>query len=196
MAKSEAIKNDVNNVSDGTGLAGGYFFRAPLGSTKPADLATELDAAFKVLGFVSEDGFTFSTEADREEIKDMNGETVHSAKSSHSETFTVTLGEVKKGVLAVMYGDGNVTDAGGTLEAHIKGTDTERAIYVFEGVLKNGRKWRRLIHDAQATELGDLTVKAGELFGREVTFTAFKDPASGDYYTDWFESTETEAGEA
>ena len=32
MAKTEATKNDVNNVSDGTGLAGGYFFRAPLGS--------------------------------------------------------------------------------------------------------------------------------------------------------------------
>lgn len=191
MPKTEATKNDVNNVSDGTGLAGGYFFRAPLGSNKPTDLTTPLDAAFKVVGFVSEDGFAFSTEADREDIKDMNGETIHSAKSSHSETFTATLGEVKKGVLAIMYGEKNVEDTAGKLTAHIKGDDTERAIYVFEGVLKNGRKWRRLIHDAQATELGDLTVKAGELFGREATFTAFKDATTGDYYTDWFESTET-----
>ena len=191
MVKTEATKNDVNNVSDGTGLAGGYFFRAPLGSKKPTDLATPLDAAFKVVGFVSEDGFAFSTEADREDIKDMNGETIHSAKSSHSETFTATLGEVKKGVLAIMYGEKNVEDTAGKLTAHIKGDDTERAIYVFEGVLKNGRKWRRLIHDAQVTELGDLTVKAGELFGREATFTAFKDATTGDYYTDWFESTET-----
>ena len=58
-------------------------------------------------------------------------------------------------------------------------------------MLKNGRRWRRLIHDAQPTELGDLEVKAGELFGRETTFTAYKDAAAGDYYTDWFESTET-----
>ena len=191
MAKSEATKNDVNNVSDGTGLAGGYFFRAPLGSKKPTDLTTQLDAAFKVVGFVSEDGFTFSTEADREDIKDMNGETIHSAKSSHSETFTATLGEVKKGVLAIMYGDKNVKDQTGTLEAHITGADTDRAIYVFEGVLKNGRKWRRLIHDAQAPELGALPVQAGELFGRAAPFTAFKAATTGDYYTDWFESTET-----
>ncbi len=191
MAKSEATKNDVNNVSDGTGLAGGYFYRAPLGSTKPTDLEGALDPAFKVLGFLSEDGMTFSTEADREEIKDMNGETTHSAKSSHSETFTATLAEVKKGTLAVQYGEENVEDAAGKLTVHVTGDETERGIYVAECVLKNGRRWRRLIHDAQATELGDLTVKAGELFGRETTFTAYKDATSGDYYTDWFESTET-----
>lgn len=192
MAKTEADTNMVDNVSDAIGVAGGYFFRAPLGSTKPTDLGGALDPAFKVLGIISEDGLTFSTEDDLEEIKDMNGETVHSAKSSHSETFTATLGEVKKGVLAVMYGEKNVEDAAGKLTVHVKGADTERGIYVFEGVLKSGRKWRRLIHDAQATELGDLTVKAGELFGREATFTAYKDATTGDYYTDWFESTETE----
>lgn len=191
MAKTEATKNDVNNVSDGTGLAGGYFYRAQLGSTKPTDLTTPLDAAFKVLGFISEDGFTFSTETDREDIKDMNGETVHSAKSSHSETFTVTLAEVKKGTMAVQYGEKNVDDTAGKLTVHVKGDDPERAIYVAECVLKNGRRWRRLIHDAQPTELGDLAVKAGELFGRETTFTAYKDATAGDYYTDWFESTET-----
>ena len=191
MAKSEAKKNDVNNVSDGTGLAGGYLFRAPLGSTKPTDLDGALDAAFKVLGFLSEDGLTFSTESDREEIKDMNGETIHSAKSSHSENFTATLAEVKKGTMAVMYGDKNVDDATGKLTVHVKGDEAERAIYVAECVLKNGRRWRRLIHDAQPTELGDLAVKAGELFARETTFTAFKDATTGDYYTDWFQSTET-----
>lgn len=191
MAKTEATKNNVDNVSDGTGVAGGYLFRAPLGSTKPTDLATQLDPAFKVLGFVSEDGFTFSTETDREEIKDMNGETIHSAKSSHSETFTVTLAEVKKGALAVQYGTKNVEDAAGEITVHVNGDESERAIYVAECVLKNGRRWRRLIHDAQPTELGDLEVKAGELFGRETTFTAYKDATAGDYYTDWFESTET-----
>ena len=191
MAKTEATKNNVDNVSDGTGLAGGYLFRAPLGSTKPTDLATPLDPAFKVLGFVSEDGFTFSTETDREDIKDMNGETINSAKSSHSETFTVTLAEVKKGTLAVQYGTKNVEDTAGEITVHVNGDESERAIYVAECVLKNGRRCRRLIHDAQPTELGDLEVKAGELFGRETTFTAYKDATTGDYYTDWFESTET-----
>ena len=37
-----------------------------------------------------------------------------------------------------------------------------------------------------------MAVKAGELLGREATFTCFPDAETGDYYTDVIESTETE----
>ena len=189
---AEATTNQVGNVSDGLGVDGGYLFRAPLGTTKPKDIETKLDEAFKCCGFVSEDGLVFATESDREEIKDMNGTTIHSAKSSHTETMVATLAEVKKTTLAIMYGEKNVADESGVLTAHIKGSDPEHATYVAELVLKNGRRWRRVIHDAQVTEVSDLTVKAGELTGREATFTCFADSETGDYYTDYIESTETE----
>lgn len=189
---TEAKTNKVENVSDGLGVDGGYLFRAPIGSNKPTDIKTALDPAFKCCGFVSEDGLTFETESDREEIKDMNGMTIHSAKSSHTETMVATLAEVKRDVLAIMYGENNVTDANGIVTAHIKGADAEHAVYVAELVLKNGRRWRRVVHDAQATELSEMAVKAGELLGREATFTCFPDAETGDYYTDFIESTETE----
>lgn len=187
----EATKNENANVSAAKGVKGGYLFRAPLGSNKPTDLKTQLDAAFKVLGFVSEDGIVFSTESDTEDLKDMNGDIMDSAQSSYKETFTATLAEVKKGVLDVLYGSKNVTDATGLLTVHVKGDQLEHGIYVFEGVLKNGRRMRRLIHDAKVTELGDLALTAGELYAREATFTAYLDAESGDYYTDYYDSTET-----
>lgn len=189
---AESKTNNVANVSDGHGVDGGYLFRAPLGSKKPTDIKSQLDAAFKCCGIVSEDGIVFATETDREELKDMNGTVVHSAKTSHLETMTATLGEVKKEALAIQYGDDQVTDATGTLTVHVKNVEPGHAVYVFEGVLKNGRRWRRVIHDAQVTELSDMTVTAGELLGREATFTCFPDAESGDFYTDYIESTETE----
>lgn len=190
---AEATTNQVANVSDGLGVDGGYLFRAPIGTEKPKDIVAKLDAAFECCGFVSEDGLVFATESDREEIKDMNGTTIHSAKSSHTETMTATLAEVKGSVLGIMYGEQNVTDKSGVLTVHIKGADPGHAVYVAELVLKNGRRWRRVIHDAQVTEVSDLAVKAGELLGREATFTCFPDSETGDYYTDYIESTETEA---
>ena len=94
----------------------------------------------------------------------------------------------------MLYGSANVTDATGLLTVHVNGDQLEHGIYVFEGVLKNGRRMRRLIHDAQVTELGDLTMTAGELYAREATFTAYLDADSGDYYTDFYASTETTEG--
>ena len=42
-------------------------------------------------------------------------------------------------------------------------------------------------------ELGDMTVVYNELVGREVTMTVTKGTTSGDYWTDYIDSTETEA---
>lgn len=189
----KATKNDTANVSGGKGVAGGYLFRAPIGSTKPTDLQAKLDPAFEVCGFVSDDGVVFATETDSEELVDMNGETMETSKTKHAETMTVTFAEIKAGTLAIQYGGKNVADEDGLITVHVKGDEPDHWIYVAELVLKNGRRWRRLVHDGKVTEMGDLTLASGELAGREATITAYKDPDTGDYYTDWIESTETEA---
>lgn len=191
MAEAKANGNNNGNVSSGKGVAGGYMYRAPLGSKKPTDCTTALDSAFKCCGFVSEDGIAFATESDSEELKDMNGDTMHVAKTSSSEQFTLVLAEMKADSQEIMYGEDNVTDVEGLITVHINGAETDRYIYVFELLLKNGRKWRRLAHEANVTELSDLTVASSELTGREATFTAYKDATTGDYYTDYIESTDT-----
>lgn len=189
-----ATPNNTANVSSGKGVSGGYFFAAPMGTAAPTDIETPLADDFKNIGFVSEDGIVFSTESDSEDLVDMNGDTMDTAKGTHSETFTVTFAEVKKDAQAVLYGDDNVTDVDGVMTVHITGEEAPHKVFVFEGVLKNGRRWRRVIHDAKVNEYGDLTVASSELFGREATFAAFKGTA-GDYYTDYYASTETEASE-
>lgn len=189
----ESAKNDTRNVSSGKGLAGGYFFVAPKGAKIPTDIKTALAPEFANIGFVSEDGIAFATETDTDDIVDMNGDVMDTAKTSHTETMTATFAEVKKDTMGLVYGSGNVTDENGIMTVHVKADDAEELVGVLELVLKNGRRWRRVVHSMKVKEMGDLTVASSELMGREVTFSVMRDPESGDFYTDYYESTETQA---
>ena len=52
------MANTVANVSAGKPRATGGIWRAPSGSTLPADASTALDAAFVCLGYANDDGVT------------------------------------------------------------------------------------------------------------------------------------------
>lgn len=184
--------NNAANVSTGKGVAGGYMFVAPLGSTLPTDNTTPLDAAFLNMGYLGDDGISFADSADSETFQDLNGDTIETTNGAVEKSFTVVFREVKKDTLAITRGTANVTDTGGMITAHDKGPSDEAHTVVFELLLKNGRKWRRVGESVKLGELGDMTVVYSELVGREVTMTVTKGTESGDYWTDYIESTETE----
>ena len=50
--------SDVNNVSAGKPKIGGAVFVAPIGTELPEDVTTQLNEAFKGLGYCSDDGIT------------------------------------------------------------------------------------------------------------------------------------------
>ena len=184
--------NNTANVSVGKGVQGGYMFVAPAGSTLPTDYETTLDAAFLNVGYLGDDGIVFSDSSSNDSFYDLNGDSIESSASEIEKTFTVTLREIKKDSLALIYGTANVTDVSGKLTAHDKGPNDASYTVVFELLLKNGRKWRRVVPNCKLGELGDMTIVSTELVGREITMSALKDATSGDYYTDFYASTETE----
>ena len=186
--------NNTANVSTGKGVAGGYMFVAPAGSTLPTDNSTPLDAAFLNVGYLGDDGISFSDSSSSDAFFDLNGDTIETSNGSIEKSFTVVLREIKKDSLALMHGSANVTDADGKLTAHDKGPNDATYAVVFELLLKNGRKWRRVGPQCKLGELGDMTVVYSDLVGREITMNVLKDATSGDYWTDYYDSTEPGPG--
>lgn len=192
MANAVATKNNTDNVSSAKGVKGGYIFRAPVGTTLPTDIKTTLDPAFKVLGYISEDGYVETLETDSEDIVDMNGDLMDSPQTSRVESAQLTLAEIKAETLKVQYGDDNVTDADGIITVKHNGDSVTTSSYVLELLLKNGRRWRKVVPKGQSSELDDLTIAVGELCARALTMKYLTDEDGNTCY-DYIESTETNA---
>lgn len=189
---AESTTNNAANVSAGKGVKGGYIYSAPVGTTLPTDIETELDAAFKVLGFISEDGYVETVEEDSNDIVDMNGDLMDSSNSNRVESAQFTLAEIKAETLKRQYGENNVTDENGIITVKHNSDSHPVFAYVLELVLKNNRRWRKVIPQGQSSELDDLTIASSELCQRALTMKYLTDENGNTCY-DYYESTETEA---
>ena len=191
---AESTTNNAANVSAGKGVKGGYIFSAPTGTTLPTDIETSLDPEFKCLGFISEDGYVESVSEDSSDIVDMNGDLMDSTSSNRVESGQVTFAEIKAETLKRQYGDANVTDANGVITVKHNSDSHPTFAYILELVLKNGRRWRKVVPQGQSSELDDLTIASSELCQRPLTIKYLTDEQGNTCY-DYFESTETQKTE-
>lgn len=190
---AEATANTTANVSAAKGVKGGYIFSAPVGTELPTDIETDLNEAFKVLGFISEDGYVESIEEDSNDLVDMNGDLMDSSNSGRVESAEVTLAEIKAETLKRQYGAENVTDADGVITVKHNSNSHGSFSYVLELLLKDGRRWRKVVPVGQSSELGELTIASTELCQRPLTIKYLTDEQGNTCY-DYIESTETTKG--
>lgn len=188
MAKSNT--NNQANVSVAKGVKGGYIFSAPVGTALPTDIKTSLNTSFSCLGFISEDGYVETVDEDSDDISDMNGDAMDSTNSNRVESAQVTLAEIKAETLKRQYGDANVTDANGVITVKHNSDSHPTFSYVLELVLKNGRRWRKVVPKGKSSELDDLTISGSELCQRALTIKYLADEHGNTCY-DYFASTET-----
>ena len=191
-SKKEYTANSTDNVSSTKGVRGGYIFVAPVGTTLPTDYSTALPTAYKCLGFISEDGYVETVDSDSEDLVDMNGDLMDSPQTSRVESAQLTLAEIKAMTLKLMYGDENVTDKAGVITVKHNGNSNGTWVVVLDLLLKNNRKWRKVVPLFQCSELDDLTLAVGELAARALTAKYLTD-GDGNTCYDYIQSTETNA---
>lgn len=187
---AETNTNNQANVSAGKGVKGGYIFSAPVGTALPTDIKSKLDPAFKCLGFISEDGYVETIDEDSDDLVDMNGDIMDSTNGTRVESAQFTLAEIKADALKRQYGERNVTDENGVISVKHNSDSHDSFSYVLELVLKNGRRWRKVVPAGKSSELDDLTIASSELCQRALTMKYLTDDAGNTCY-DYYESTET-----
>lgn len=171
MADSTA--NDSTNVSLGKFKVGGYAYWAPAGTALPTDSSTPLPAAFKLLGYLSEDGVTGTTDTDTTEVKDPNGTTVMKVISSYSESYQFVMLEIMRAEAAKLrYNSDAVTGTDKSMTIRHQMPSDETFLLVFEIVLTGEVKDRFVIGAASRAEFGDRQVHIGDAQGYDVTCAA------------------------
>ncbi|WP_086350187.1 phage tail protein [Candidatus Enterococcus clewellii] len=174
----------TENVSTAKPKITGPIFSAPLGTTLPADATTDLDNAFKGLGYISEDGLTNTNTPSSDNIKAWGGDTVAVVQSEKEDTFTYKLIEsTNVEVLKEVYGIENVSgslEAGIVVKANAAQLD-EHAI-VIDMILKGGVLKRIVIPHGQVSEIGEISYVDEEAVGYEITLTALPDDQGNSHY--------------
>lgn len=180
-------QNDTANVSVGKGVAGGYFYTAPIGTALPSDYESAI-TGFENCGFITDEGITASTENSSETYKDLNGDDILTASSGRTRTIGLQFAEMNPQSLAEVFGSDNVSvDVDGSITVHHNNNEMPHRSIVMELVLRDGRKWRRVIEDAQVTDWDDMTVASSELLALGVTYTLSLGNMTKDFIIDYIE---------
>lgn len=180
------MANVASNVSFGKPKATGAVFVAPAGTTVPTNATDALDAAFKGLGYVSEDGLVNTVETDTEQVNAWGGDLVLTGQTTFAEMFTVNLIETNVEALKVYHGAANVTvDGGGNITIKQNSGQLPNVVVVFELVLTGGRIKRIVVPNAQiADRSAEITYVDGAPIAYPAVFTAYPD-TDGNTHTEY-----------
>lgn len=186
-------KNNRGNVSTVKGVAGGYLFSAPVGTSLPENFWDPLDEAFECLGFVTEDGLKEAPDGSADDIKDMSGDIVGQTDESTTETLVFALMEISEMSLATRYGHDNVdgNDASQIVVDHNWAKAKEERSIVADLVMKNGRRWRKVIADSTVSERGEMQLNGANVASHEVTVKYLSD-SEGSYCKDYIQQVDAQ----
>lgn len=99
----------TNEVNLGIGAATGMFYHAPAGTALPATPSTTPGEAWEEVGYISEDGITFATGVDRDNLRNWAKKIVRTLPGDDDPTVQVPIISTTAESLKTVFGDENVT---------------------------------------------------------------------------------------
>ena len=167
----------AGNVSAGKPKIGGAVFRAVAGTTPPTDATTSLAAAFKDLGYCSEDGLVNSNSPSSTNIKAWGGDVVLTTLEEKPDTFQFTMIEaLNVEVLKAVYGDANVSgDIATGIHVAANSTQQPNCSWVIDQRLRDGTYKRTVLPDAGISAVGDITYADSAAVGYQTTVACLPD---------------------
>lgn len=170
---ADSTTNDSTMVSLGKFKVGGYAYWAPAGTALPTNASTALSSAFKLLGYLSEDGLTIKTDTGTTEVKDANGTTVMKVITSYAESYQFAMLEVLRVEAAKLrYNTDAVNGSDREMTIKHQMPSGEGFVLVFEIAMTGNVKDRLVIGNGTRAEFGDRQVHAGDAQVYDVTVSA------------------------
>lgn len=171
--------------------AGGYAYRAPIGTTLPTDASTALGSAFEEIGLISSDGIVFSRSETANVYRDYADKVIYTDSTERTETAKITYVETSPSVLKEY--NGNAT---GTATSFYSDSDGDHSsyIYVFEAVIGENMVKRTVCPNGKVTSVDDLTQAPGNLLGYPCNYTFSYDETAGYTVRNYFAATTTTTG--
>jgi hypothetical protein len=172
----------TKNVAAAKPPVGGAIYWAIAGTALPTTAVAVLNAAFKGLGYVADDGLVPTRDTNVEKPKAWGGDTIAALLTDESSSFQFTLVEAfQQAVNEFVYGTGNVTwtaavpgTSPSKFTALDKGGKPNQCVFVFD-MISGSKKMRIVIPLADPVITGERPYVDSDVSGYEVTVEALKD---------------------
>lgn len=164
----------TNVVQETVIAANGFVAIAPVGTTLPGDASGALDAAFSELGYISDEGVTFSPGPETEGINAWQSlQPIRSVLTAYAVDASFTLMQWNEDTLGLAFGGGVYTDNGDGTWSYLlpKPEEHNEHSMVIEGY--DGNDVYRIVLDrVELTDTGDITFQRSDVAGLPVTVSA------------------------
>lgn len=161
-----------NNVNLGIGKATGYFYHAPADTALPTSAATAPGTGWTEVGYISEDGITWSTGRSSEPLKDWANKIRRQLQSETTGTVAAPIISTTAEVLKTIFGEDAVTEATGKITAVVsEGAVSGEEAFLF--LMKDGDDLMMLgTTNGYITALDDITFAPGSAITWNATISA------------------------